>query len=86
MHATPSFVHVKTQEPHRSRARAILAAHPEVKQLMGRNPVTAWTRRSRSPTGATTSSTIATRATPSATRTSPPSGRRAGSADPGCTS
>src|SRR5689334_9140646 len=35
-----SFFHSELGHPHTSRARAIIRAHPEVRQLMGRNP---WT-------------------------------------------
>ncbi|QDA60575.1 fatty acid desaturase [Hymenobacter jejuensis] len=35
-----SFVEVDTTEPHRIRTRQIVKAHPEVKQLMTRNPTT----------------------------------------------
>lgn len=31
-----------TEEPHRSRRRAILKAHPEIKRLMGYEPLTKW--------------------------------------------
>lgn len=34
------FLWLMTEEPHRSRRRAILAAHPEVTQLMGHEPLT----------------------------------------------
>ncbi|KAN0061671.1 sphingolipid delta-4 desaturase [Thecaphora frezii] len=34
------FLWMLTEEPHRSRRRAILAAHPEVRTLMGREPLT----------------------------------------------
>ncbi len=35
------FFQSAADEPHRARGRAILAAHPEVRQLVGRNPWTA---------------------------------------------
>ena len=35
-----SFYHSELGHPHTGRARAIIKAHPEVRQLMGRNP---WT-------------------------------------------
>jgi len=31
-----------TEEPHRSRRQAIMAAHPEVTKLMGHEPLTKW--------------------------------------------
>jgi sphingolipid delta-4 desaturase len=34
------FLWLHTEEPHRSRRRAILAAHPEVTKLMGHDPIT----------------------------------------------
>ena len=36
-----TFIEVDYPEPHRDRARAILRAHPEVRQLFGRTPATA---------------------------------------------
>ena len=39
MHA--DFYHSEFDQPHPSRARAIVRAHPEVRQLMVRNPYTA---------------------------------------------
>jgi sphingolipid 4-desaturase/C4-monooxygenase len=36
------FIPTLLPRPHPSRRRAILAAHPEVATLIGRNPVTAW--------------------------------------------
>jgi sphingolipid delta-4 desaturase len=35
------FTYVKGSEPHRHRTRDIIQAHPEVKKLMGKNPLTA---------------------------------------------
>ena len=35
------FTYVEGTEPHRIRTREIIAAHPEVKQLIGKNPATA---------------------------------------------
>jgi len=35
------FIHVSGPEPHRPRTRAIIASHPEVKSLIGKNPYTA---------------------------------------------
>jgi sphingolipid delta-4 desaturase len=34
------FKHVEGPEPHRARTRQILNAHPEVRELIGRNPMT----------------------------------------------
>src|SRR2546423_6287585 len=39
MHA--DFYHSEFDQPHPSRAKAIVKAHPEVRQLMVRNPYTA---------------------------------------------
>ncbi|CAO1636146.1 unnamed protein product [Parajaminaea phylloscopi] len=39
---TNDFLWLLTEEPHRSRRQAILKAHPEVKSLMGREPLTKW--------------------------------------------
>ncbi|PWN21182.1 hypothetical protein BCV69DRAFT_282676 [Microstroma glucosiphilum] len=36
------FLWLLTEEPHRSRRQAIMKAHPEVKTLMGREPLTKW--------------------------------------------
>jgi sphingolipid delta-4 desaturase len=36
-----AFYHSEHDQPHPERTRAILKAHPEVRQLMGRNPFTA---------------------------------------------
>ena len=35
------FKYVEGTEPHRIRTKAIIAAHPEVKTLIGKNPNTA---------------------------------------------
>ena len=32
------FVHVETPEPHRGRTREMLKQHPEMRQLIGKNP------------------------------------------------
>ena len=37
---TGNFFQTEADQPHRERARRIMAAHPEVKKLFGRNP---WT-------------------------------------------
>lgn len=34
------FIHSEGSEPHRSRTKEILAAHPEIRDLIGRNPYT----------------------------------------------
>lgn len=39
---TDDFLWLLTEEPHRSRRWAILKAHPEVKSLMGYEPLTKW--------------------------------------------
>jgi len=36
------FLWLMTEEPHRSRRKAILKAHPEVTKLMGHEPLTKW--------------------------------------------
>ncbi|BGP19565.1 hypothetical protein JCM10213_000165 [Rhodosporidiobolus nylandii] len=36
------FLWMLTEEPHRSRRRAIMKAHPEVTKLMGHEPLTKW--------------------------------------------
>ncbi|PWN27513.1 hypothetical protein BDZ90DRAFT_220408 [Jaminaea rosea] len=36
------FLWLLTEEPHRTRRQAILKAHPEIKSLMGREPLTKW--------------------------------------------
>ena len=35
------FIHSDARQPHAARAQAILAAHPDVRTLIGRNPWTA---------------------------------------------
>lgn len=43
MTATPlDFRHSKSPEPHRARTKEILKQHPEVRQLIGKNPATFW--------------------------------------------
>jgi sphingolipid delta-4 desaturase len=37
-HPSRDFVYVDSPEPHRERTRAILKAHPEARELIGRNP------------------------------------------------
>lgn len=39
---TKDFLWLLTEEPHRSRRQVILKAHPEIKTLMGREPLTKW--------------------------------------------
>lgn len=41
-HDGQDFLWLLTEEPHRSRRQAILKAHPEIKTLMGREPLTKW--------------------------------------------
>jgi sphingolipid delta-4 desaturase len=42
MHTTPGFRESTGPEPHRIRTKLILKAHPEVRQLIGKNPATFW--------------------------------------------
>ena len=39
---TAGFAYSKAPEPHRYRTKEILKAHPEIRQLMGKNPYTLW--------------------------------------------
>lgn len=41
-HDGEDFLWLLTEEPHRTRRQAILKAHPEIKTLMGREPLTKW--------------------------------------------
>ncbi|CAO1615610.1 unnamed protein product [Sympodiomycopsis kandeliae] len=41
-HDGQDFLWLLTEEPHRSRRQAILKSHPEIKTLMGREPLTKW--------------------------------------------
>ena len=36
------FTYSDKPEPHRSRTKSILKAHPEIRQLIGKNPMTFW--------------------------------------------
>ncbi|MFT4033768.1 MAG: fatty acid desaturase, partial [Siphonobacter sp.] len=36
------FVHKDTSEPHRIRTRKILKEHPDIRRLIGKNPLTVW--------------------------------------------
>lgn len=38
--ASGDFVYASSPEPHRNRTKAILKAHPEIRQYMGHNPMT----------------------------------------------
>jgi sphingolipid delta-4 desaturase len=38
----PDFVHSTLPEPHRARTKTILRQHPEIRQLIGKNPLTFW--------------------------------------------
>ena len=40
MSESKDFNWVEGPEPHRARTRAIVRAHPEVKNLIGKNPMT----------------------------------------------
>lgn len=40
MHEKKSFVYSKESEPHRHRTKTILKAHPQIRNLIGKNPLT----------------------------------------------